>query len=53
MKIYVLIICILYTIKVLFQAFKYAEDDDGPGTLIALLFLTAGILAIVFQSINL
>jgi hypothetical protein len=53
MKIYVLIILCIFTLKGLFKIIKSLIEEDGNLFIASLITLILGIIAIVFQSINL
>jgi len=53
MKIYVLIILCFYTIRGLFQLNRADNEDDNDLFIASLITIITGIIAIVFQSINL
>jgi len=53
MKIYVLIVVCLYTLKGLGKLVKSVQEEDNNDFIASLLSIAVGIIAIVFQSINL
>jgi hypothetical protein len=53
MKIYVLIIVCLYTIIGFVKLVKAIMEDNGELAIAAIINIVLGVLAIIFQSINL
>lgn len=53
MKIFVLIICCLYTILGLFKMAEGIVEAEGPKAIAGFIILILGVLAIIFQSISL